>query len=336
MSAVDVLLVERLLAALAVLPFGLGFTAGSDLPAADDVVFSFADPAIIESSGLIARDGLFATINDSGDSGRVFTVDPANGETVAETRWDGQPEDVEAMALTPDGDVLVGDIGDNTASRDSIELLQVPFGEDGTVDPATYELVYPDGAHDAETLLVHPVTGQVFVVAKEFIGRLYVAPKRLDPDGGNRLRPIGEVLPIATDGAFFPDGKHFVLRGYVKAAVYEWPSLDMVGEPFFLPSQEQGEGIAVGADDTVYLSSEGEHSEVLHIELPANVQAALDGSAPDRSGEGGGQNDDDGQRIEGPDPSDATDEERPWWPWALGGGVGVLILLVLLRSLRPR
>jgi len=334
-SLLDVLLVEKLLAALAVLPFGLGFTAGSDLPAADDVVFSFADPEIIESSGLIAHDGLFATINDSGDSGRVFTVDPGTGETLAETRWDGEPEDVESMALTPDGDVLVGDIGDNTASRDSVELLRVPFGEDGTVDPTTYELAYPDGAHDAETLLVHPVTGQVFVVAKEFIGRLYAAPKRLDPDGVNRLHPVGEVLPIATDGAFFPDGKHFVLRGYVKAAVYGWPSLDMVGEPFFLPSQEQGEGIAVGADDTVYLSSEGEHSEVLRIELPPKVQAELDGNAPDDSGNGGGKNDD-GKQVGGHGQGDATDEERPWWPWALGGGAGVVILIVLVRSLRPR
>ena len=89
---------EKLLAALAVLPFGLGFAVGAGGPADDDVAFSFADPEIIESSGLAIEDGLFATVNDSGDTGRVFTVDPADGHTVAVTTWDGEPTDVEAMS----------------------------------------------------------------------------------------------------------------------------------------------------------------------------------------------------------------------------------------------
>ena len=112
---------ERILAALAVLPFGLGFSVGESKPGAD-VVFAFADPAIIESSGLVAQDGRFATVNDSGDGGRVFTVDPADGATVAETTWDGAPADVESMALTPEGDVLVGDTGGNISPWPSYDV----------------------------------------------------------------------------------------------------------------------------------------------------------------------------------------------------------------------
>lgn len=328
---------EKLLAALAVLPFGLGLTLSGDAMVKGDVVFSFADPEIIESSGLIAHDGRFATVNDSGDSGRVFTVDPADGTTVAETSWDGEPVDVESMALTPDGDVLVGDTGDNTASRDSIELIRVPFGQDGPVDPTNYELVYPDGAHDCETLLVHPETGQVLVVAKEFIGRLYTGPEHLDEldeDGPNTLELLDdEVLPIATDGAFFPDGKHLILRGYVKAAVYAWPSLDQVGDPFFLPNQAQGEGIAVGEDDAIYLSSEGTNSEVLRIDLPQAVQAELDGRTdkPDRGGNGPASDGDAG--------ADGDEDDALWErlrSWLIGGAIGVVVLLVLLRLRRSR
>ena len=319
---------EKLLGALAVLPFGLGFAVSADAPApVGEVVFSFADPEIIESSGLIAQNGLFATINDSGDSGRVFTVDPVDGSTVAVTEWEGEPTDVEAIAPLPDGDLLVGDIGDNIAARDSVELLRVPFGEDGEVDPATYELEYPDGAHDAEALLVHPKTGQVLVVAKEFIGRLYAAPENLAEDDPNELTLLdGEVMPIVTDGAFFPDGKTFVLRGYTTATFYRWPSLKEI-EDIPLPPQEQGEGIAVDAAGNVYVSSEGEHSEVLRVELPRWLNAMIDRPADARPGAG--------QQVD-----DATDEppadERPWWPWALGGAVGGVIVLVLLRSLRPR
>lgn len=326
--------VEKLLAALAALPFGLGFATGPSAPAEDEVVFAFADPEIIESSGLVVEDGRFATINDSGDAGRVFTVDAGDGRTVAETSWDDEPEDAEAMALLPGGDVLVGDIGDNTVSRESVELVRVPFGADGPVDPATFELVYPDGAHDAETLLVHPRTGQALVVAKEFIGRLYAAPTKLDADGANRLELLGEVLPVATDGAFFPDGKHFVLRGYGDAAFYRWPSLEQVGE-IELPEQEQGEGIAVDEDGDVYVSSEGQHSEVLRIGLPKPLRAELDGTVRDpRSDQTSDQTSD--QDAAGADDDPAQDLTRPWWPWALGGVAGVGILVVLMRSLRPR
>jgi hypothetical protein len=338
---------EKLLAALAVLPFGLGFTVGAGAPAEDEVVFAFADPAIIESSGLAVEDGLFATVNDSGDSARVFTVDPADGRTVAVTAWGGEPEDVEAIALLPGGDLLVGDIGDNTMSRDSVELVRVPFGHDGSVEPTSYELAYPDGPHDAEALLVHPQTGQVLVVAKEFIGRLYAAPAKLDDDGANELELVSEdVQPIATDGAFFPDGRTFVLRGYSTATFYRWPSLERIDD-IPLPDQEQGEGIAVGPDGQVFVSSEGQHSEVLRIALPQWLRDRID-----RADEAGptARPDDDGGKDRGKDRDGAADaqpldgggegvpvgEERPVWPWALGGLVGVVILAVLLRSLRPR
>jgi hypothetical protein len=325
---------EKLLAALAVLPFGLGLAAGPGTPPEDEVVFSFADPEIIESSGLAVEDGLFATVNDSGDSGRVFTVDPDDGETVAVTSWDGEPDDVEALALVPDGDVLVGDIGDNAAVRDSIEVLRVPFGADNAVDPTTYELVYPDGAHDAETLLVHPRTGRAFVVAKEFIGRLYAAPTELDRDGPNELELIDEdVLPVATDGAFFPDGKHVVLRGYGDAAFYRWPSLEPVDE-IELPRQAQGEGIAVDSEGDVYVSSEGQYSEVLRLRLPRPLRAELEGTTsnrPDDSGAAPG--------VSGTEP-DTDDVDQ--WPgfvppvWVLGGAALLIGLVVLVRALRPR
>lgn len=330
---------EKLLAALALLPFGLGLSlgTGAEAPQEEEVVFAFADPAIIESSGLAVQNGRFATVNDSGDSGRVFTVDPADGRTVAVTTWATEPYDVEAMALLPDGDVLVGDIGDNLAARDSIELIRVPFGQDGAVEPTTYELAYPDGAHDAETLLVHPETGQVMVVAKEFIGQLYAAPTQLDPDRPNRLEPVGEVLPGATDGAFFPDGKHLIVRAYVKAAVYAWPSLDQVGENFFLPEQEQGEGLAVDQAGKVYLSSEGEHSEVLRIDLPEEIQSELDGGGEKTEKPVQHQDDRSDTAADADESAEsAEDEDRPLWPWMLGGVIGVLMLVVLVRALLPR
>ncbi len=331
---------ERILAAVMVLPFGVGFAVGGPDDDEGEVAFAFADPAIVESSGLVARDGLFVTVNDSGDSARVFTVDPGSGETVGMTSWDAEAEDIEALAPAADGEVWVGDIGDNLVSRDAITVHRVPTGEgDRAAEAASYDLAYPDGAHDAEALLAHPVTGQLLVATKEFIGGLYAAPEDLASDASNPLRRVGDVTSIITDGAFFPDGEHLVLRDYGTATFYSYPDLEEVGE-VDLPEQEQGEGIAVDEDGEVYLSSEGEHAEVLRLDLPDDVRAAVDGGDDGGSGKDDrrGKRDRDraGDEVDGDGEGVPVEEERPLWPWAIGGVAGVVILLVLLRSLRPR
>lgn len=300
---------EKLLFLLLPVPFAVGLLSpGAALaPVPGEPVFAFQDPAIDESSGLVAGDGVVVTVNDSGDSNRIFTVDVATGKTVGVTHWQGEARDNEALAPAGEDEVWVGDIGDNTATRDHVTVSRVPYGRgERTVTAPTYELVYPDGAHDAETLLSDPATGRLYVVVKEFIGRLYAAPATLDPDGPNRLEPVEEVLGVATDGAFYPDGKHVVLRSYGQAVVYTWPALERVGR-FDLPAQRQGEAIAVADDGQVLLSSEGEGSQVLRVDL------ALPEPAPSEPPERGG-----------------TDEDPPaqavWWPWAaLGGGVVVVL-----------
>ncbi len=302
-----------------------------------EVAFSFTDPAIIESSGLVAGD-LFVTVNDSGDGPRIFTVDPATGETVGTTTWQGEAVDVEALAPAGPGEVWVGDTGDNLARRSSISITRVPFGTgERAVAGERFELVYPDGAHDAETLLVHPETGQVLVVVKEFIGRVYAAPRRLDPDGPNRLREVGSALGISTDGSFWPDGEHLMIRNYGQAAVYTWPGLERL-ETLTLPTQEQGEGLAVSADGEVYLSSEGEGSEVLRIELPRALRAELEGDPAATGPSRGPGAEDTAAPEELAPPADDGGTEFGFGvnPWIVGIVVGVIGVLVLLRALRPR
>lgn len=323
---------ERVLLVAAAVPFGVAVLVGSGAaePQPADVVLSFADDRILESSGLVARDGLVVTVNDSGDSNRIFAVDPSTGETVGVTAWQGEAEDIEALAPAARGEVYVGDIGDNAKARDAIELARVPYGRrDREVEAPTYELVYADGPHDAETLLVHPGTGRVYVVAKEFVGRLYAAPERLGEDGPNRLEPVDDVLGTATDGAFLPDGRHLVLRNYTQAAFYTWPDLERVAM-VALPDQQQGEGIAVTSRGEVLLSSEGAHSEVLRLALPDALRAQLAGTRaePDAAA-----------KEPRPEPArepTTVEEGRSWWPWGLGAVAGLVIVAVLLRSLRPR
>ena len=332
------LLLERLLTGAMVVPFALGATA---VPTQErEVVFSFTDERIVESSGLVVQpDGLVVTVNDSGDEGRVFAVAAHGdgGDTVGVTGW-GEAEDVEALAPWDRDEVLVGDIGDNAARRDFVSVLRVPVQRsDRTVEPEAFELTYRGGPRDAETLLVHPVTQRVYVASKEiFGGTLFAAPQELSATSVNRLEPVGPVLPIATDGAFFPDGKHLVLRDYGRAVVYTFPSLESVAE-VELPEQDQGEGLAVDRDGEVFVSTEGQFTAVLHVTLPPPLRTVVSPEVVTGQPAGGSESPSPGvQGREGVELPEATSGERPSWPWFLTGWVGLGAIVVLMYSLRRR
>jgi hypothetical protein len=172
-----------------------------------------------------------------------------------------------------------------------------------------------------------------------FGGRLYAAPATLRADRPNPMAELGPVLPIATDGAFFPDGRHLVLRDYGRAVVYTFPALEVVGE-VELPDQRQGEGIAVAPDGTVYVSSEGRRAPVLEVTLPERVRTAVTGDSP-------GPTEGTEAPVDAPTPAppasredvelpQSADLDRPAWPWFVTGWLGLGVIVVLVWSLRRR
>jgi hypothetical protein len=336
---------ERYLLGLTAVPFLVAAVlpgASGARHLAGNEVTRFADPQIVESSGLVALDDplgdSLVTTNDSGDTGRLFTVDLGTGRTTRVTHWSADPEDVEALAPAGDGTVWVGDIGDNRADRETVSVTQVNVVG---VEPRypTFELRYPGGPRDAESLLADPATGRLYVVSKGVLGgALYAAPEELSHQHPNLLEEVGPVLGIATDAAFFPDGRHLIVRSYTEAAVYSWPELTEVGR-FGLPDQQQGEGIAVAADGTIYASSEGLHAPVLRISLPPAVRRAMEPAptatpTPTTSARPS-PTPPPGTR-QGRELPEQDSGERSVWGWALGGLIGLGALVVLVRALRPR
>lgn len=310
-------------------------------------VSAFTDERIDESSGLVDLGDLVVTVNDSGDDAIVYVVDLATGDTVGTTTFADSVVDVEALAPAADVEgeatVWVGDIGDNAGRRPDIRLYRVPVGTgDREVAAPAYRLVYPDRPQDAETLLVHPVTGRVYVVSKSlFGGTVYAAPKRLRTDRVNRLRPVTHVAGFLTDGAFTPDGRHVVLRDYSSASLLTYPGFERVGE-LPLPAQEQGEAIAVGEGNRVLVSTEGRYSPIHEVPWPATLRAALSptpgpDAEPEPAAAAGKPAAEDAVRD--PDPAPAPDDasrllDAPAVPIALTA-LGLLLVWLVLRR-RPR
>jgi hypothetical protein len=170
---------------------------------------------------VLSSDGVLWTLNDSGDSARVFALD-RKGQLLREVAVTGAEavdwEDIAARGRT----LYAGDIGDNLAQRPEIAVYR--FGEPGpgitSVAAERIALRYPDGAHDAEALLVDPRTGAIVIVTKDVGGSsgVYAATR-----GGVLKKRATLKLgfgQLVTAGDVSGDGRTIVLRTYDKAFVW--------------------------------------------------------------------------------------------------------------------
>ena len=88
------------------------------------------------------------------------------------------------------------------------------------------------------------------------------------------MHVAGRVVEYATDAALLPGGRHVLVRGPGSASVYTFPRFQRLGS-FRLPRQRQGEGVSVGPGSRIRLSSEGVHSTVRQVSLPAVVRLRM-------------------------------------------------------------
>ncbi|MFI7010318.1 WD40 repeat domain-containing protein [Streptomyces sp. NPDC050145] len=292
-----VLAAAVLVTGAAVMPAGAdGRSPGSD-------GFTIQDPRITESSGLAAsraHPGVYWTHNDSDDGAYLYAIDGRTGKTVATLTLTGigSPRDVEAISIGPDGDLYVGDIGDNlNGSWDHVWIYKLPEPKelrDQTVRATQYVVKYADGARNAESLMVHPKTGRVYIVEKgEDGGGLYEGPAQLSTSGTNTFRRVADIDLWATDAAFSPDGKQLAVRGYFGGVSYAWND----GRPeregqLSVPMQPQGESVTYTPDGrTLLYGSEGKGSSVRPVEVEGAGSGDGTGTPGTGSDESGGSSD---------------------------------------------
>jgi hypothetical protein len=261
--------------------------AGAQVPAADPKpgvkkLFTIRDQRVQESSGLAKSQkhhGIYWTVNDSGDSARVIGID-TNGKVKAVLSFKAQVRDVEAVAVDRDGTIYIADIGDNKLNRDMIEIYTIPEPDqlaDADVRYHQYDFTYPDGPHNAETLLVEPGTNQLYIVTKvdKGAGAIYAAPPAPSRQGTNGLTKFAPApAGTYTDGTFLPDGQRVVLRTYTGVATVDWgDNPTVVATAQVTPAQ--GESVALGqTSDTVLVGSEGPNSAVYQVEVPTKASGA--------------------------------------------------------------
>jgi hypothetical protein len=234
------------------------------------LLFTFKDDRIKESSGIetsVHFPRVLYTHNDSGDDARFFAVG-RHGGTRAVLTLDGAGSwDWEDMSAGPNDTLWFGDIGANQLGRDYISAFRVREPrrlEDRNLAWKRFDFVYDDGAsHNAEAMLVNPVTGRLYVVTKAESGAgVYRAPRHLSTTSRNVLNRIARAPVKVTGGDFSANGRRIVLRTYGSAYFYR----KFGGHAAQVNLPSGGESIAFARDGHgVLVGKEGVHSPVWRV-----------------------------------------------------------------------
>lgn len=305
-----------LVAGVVVWPLFAAPSAAAQEPAVERLC-SIRDERLTELSGMVADEERIYATNDGGTRIEIFVLrHDCTTERVITAESD--PFDVEDLARAADGTFWLADTGDNRKQRETVALHAVR--PDGTT--TLHRLRYPDGAHDAEALLLDGA-GTPHIITKNVLGKSGVyrpvsplatpGPVDLESVGSLSLDvtdtpggPVGSIgSMLITGAAATSDGSVVALRTYTDAYLYAVPDGDVVAalgrEPVRvpLPDEQQGEAIAFAADGALLSASEGVGQPLRSVAGAAGLVSRAPGEPGDEApsaGSGGGSvtADDDG------------------------------------------
>jgi hypothetical protein len=276
---------------------------------AGETTGTIASDQLVEISGLVAsraNDGILWAHNDSGDTARVFAITTSGELRGTYTLAGAGAVDWEDIAIGPGpnagrDELYLADIGDNRAQRDEIDIYRIaeptvsadgPAAVAEVTDVDKLILHYPDRPHDAETLLVDPVAGDMFIVTKELLGgpsSVFRVPNDVAPGAPATMLPAGQLsfdtfasdkeIPadapplvralghLPTAGDISRDGRLIAIRTYATVWVWDRATGETIADalqraPCEGPSaiEPQGESIAFQPDSHGYTTTtEGPH-----------------------------------------------------------------------------
>ena len=238
------------------------FSSGSEL--------GEVEKRLEEASGLaasITHPGLLWTLNDNGNPPEVYLIDQHAQIRLTCKLPNLRNRDWEDIALGAGPEkgkhyVYVGDIGDNDAQYDLkiiYRFMEPVEIEEKTITINQYDTLLfrmPDGSRDAETLLIDPLSHDLFIVSKrENEVALYRSPFPFSRDTTTLEKAATLPLRSIVGGSVSFDGSEVLLKNY--SDIFYWKKTGnetlaqmLVKEPVVLDykREPQGEAIAWSGD----------------------------------------------------------------------------------------
>jgi hypothetical protein len=227
-------------------------------------------PGIIdEASGLansLNFNGYLWTLQDSGKPNSLYLIS-TDGKIIKEYNVPGSlNHDWEDMASGPgpvDGTnyIYIGEIGNNNPPMTSSNIIyRVPEITDmsGSFNQDKLEKItftYPDGPRDAETLLLDPMTKDLFIVSKQLTqSEVYRLPYPQSTTEIITAEKVGNIPSVVftTGGNVSFDGNEILIRNYTSVFYWQRKSGETIGQTLMrgpdkslvVAAEPQGEGIS--------------------------------------------------------------------------------------------
>ena len=252
--------------------------------------------------------------NDSGDLPRIFALHES-GVVIAEVAVTGaQAVDWEDIAAGPSPQddrkaggkdsrasapgtssssgktrsyLYLADTGNNDYRRTEFSIYRIPEPELPTLEPgqklsseraAEIRFRYPERPFDCEAMVVHPETGNIYLITKPLFQNFVYRCRNRVEDGAQTLVKVGALSArfVVTAADLSPDGRRLLVRTYLDAEEYRLsPGKDFeeifrergVVVPSAL-SEIQGECIAYDHAGTGYVTAGERPSSPIHHVFP--------------------------------------------------------------------
>jgi len=245
-------------------------------------VNNLARTDLLEISGIAAsrvNPGILYIHNDSGNSAQVYLTDASGADKGTLSMTTVGNRDWEDIAVGPGpiagtSYLYVADIGDNDVKYSSVFIYRFPEPNlAGKTIPYVanitavdvIELKYPDGPRNAETLMVDPLTKDIYIASKESnISKVYVARYPQNIASTTVLSPVVQLyINKATGGDISPDGSEILIRSNQLIWYWKLPAgtpifTGLALQPQIAPyanNEPQGEGVGFAADGSGYYTN---------------------------------------------------------------------------------
>lgn len=247
--------------------FQFGFSQQTDFLKIKKFEVAVFSDTLSENSGLTFFKENLLTINDSGNSSEVFTINKKNGTIINRIATNLKNTDWEA--ITSDSiHIYIGDFGNNLGNRKDLKVFQIP--SDSITNAKEIPYYYPEQKEfvpknlknnfDAEAMIY--LNGKIHIFTKEWSSKATshytIDPQISEIQAAEKL----ETFPtdfVVTDASYF--NKKLYLVGYTKNTEVFLSVFNETKEGFFFETKPRkfylGSALSVGQIEGIAVNQTG-------------------------------------------------------------------------------
>ena len=247
--------------------FQFGFSQQTDFLKIKKFEVAVFSDTLSENSGLTFFKENLLTINDSGNSSEVFTINKKNGTIINRIATNLKNTDWEA--ITSDSiHIYIGDFGNNLGNRKDLKVFQIP--SDSITNAKEIPYYYPEQKEfvpknlknnfDAEAMIY--LNGKIHIFTKEWASKATshytIDPQISEIQAAEKL----ETFPtdfVVTDASYF--NKKLYLVGYTKNTEVFLSVFNETKEGFFFETKPRkfylGSALSVGQIEGIAVNQTG-------------------------------------------------------------------------------